>query len=89
MKLVLARYDKPDGKWILLQTSVDTGTTTLTATSNQFSTWAVLASSAQPSQAAGKTGGFLGGILALDGTTVLLSLGLVVVIFGVWKRRKE
>jgi len=88
-KLVLARYDQPDGKWILLQTSVDTGTTTLTATSNQFSTWAVLASSGQPSQAAGKTGGFLGGILALDGTTVLLSLGLVVVIFGIWKRKKE
>jgi len=88
-KLVLARYDQSDGKWTLLQTSVNKDTTTLSATTNRFSTWAVMATSGQATQTGGKTGGFLGGIVALDVTPVLLSLGLMIVIFGIWKRRKD
>jgi hypothetical protein len=84
-KLVLARYDQSDSTWTLLQTSVKTDTTTLSATTNRFSTWAVMASSPQGNRAGGKTGG----ILALDVTPILLSLGLMVVIFGMWKREKE
>jgi hypothetical protein len=92
-KLVLARYDQADGQWSKLQTSLSSDTTTLSATTNRFSTWAVLATSTPAAQgttsAGGKTGGFLGGILAPDITTVLLSLGLMVVIFGMWKRKKD
>jgi hypothetical protein len=34
-------------------------------------------------------GGQPGGTVALNVTTVLLSLGVMVVIFGVWKRRND
>jgi hypothetical protein len=42
-KLVLGRYDRVEGHWTLLPTSVDTASATLTATTNRFSIWAVLA----------------------------------------------
>lgn len=79
-KLVLSRYDQSDGKWTLLKTNVNKDTMTLTATTNRMSVWAVMASSAQGTQ-------------GLDGTTVVLtaiifSLGLLVVIVWLWKRKK-
>ncbi len=43
-KLVLARYDQSDRKWTLLKTSVNKDTMTLSATTNRFSTWAVMVS---------------------------------------------
>jgi hypothetical protein len=42
-KLSLARYDRTDSRWTLVPTSVDTNTMTLTATTDRFSTWAVMA----------------------------------------------
>ena len=42
-KLVLARYDRTDSGWTLLPTSVDKNAMTLTASTNRFSTWAVIA----------------------------------------------
>jgi hypothetical protein len=42
-KLVLGRYDRVEGHWTLLPTAVDTAGATLTATTNRFSIWAVLA----------------------------------------------
>lgn len=42
-KLVLARYDRTESGWTLLPTTVDTNTMTLTATTNRFSTWVVMA----------------------------------------------
>jgi hypothetical protein len=42
-KLVLARYDRTDSGWTLLPTTVDRNAMTLTATTNRFSTWAVIA----------------------------------------------
>jgi hypothetical protein len=42
-KLVLARYDRTDSGWTFLPTTVDTNGMTLTATTNRFSTWAVVA----------------------------------------------
>ncbi|ABS54832.1 hypothetical protein Mboo_0310 [Methanoregula boonei 6A8] len=84
-KLVLARYDQSGSSWTLLPTTVNKDTTTLSATTNQFSTWAVIASSTPGTQ----TGGQSKGILAPDVTTVFLSLCLTVVIFGAWKRRER
>lgn len=78
-KLVLARYDSSDNKWTLLNTNVNRDTTTLSATTNRFSTWAVVAAS---SPLAGRSGS----PAPLDATPALLSLGLIVVIFGVGKR---
>jgi hypothetical protein len=81
-KLVLARYDSSDNKWTLLNTNVNRDTTTLSATTNRFSTWAVVTTS---SPLAGRSG-----IPApLDATPALLSLGLIVVIFGVGKRGED
>jgi hypothetical protein len=90
-KLVLARYDQSDSsKWTLLQTTVDNNAKTLTATTNRFSIWTVMASSsgaaASQTQAAS---GQKGGILSLDVTPVLLAIGLLIVVFGVWKRKKN
>jgi len=80
-KLVLARYDTPDNKWSLLPTNVNKDTTTLSATTNRFGSWAVMASTGGVPAAAGsqKTGGFL----PLNITTVIVSLGVMVVIIGV------
>jgi hypothetical protein len=41
-KLALARYDRSDSAWTVLPTTVDYGARTLTATTNRFSTWAVV-----------------------------------------------
>lgn len=41
--LTLARYDRGEAGWTLLPTTVDTNARTLTATTNRFSTWAVVA----------------------------------------------
>ena len=49
-KLVLARYDRSDGRWTLVPTTVDTNVMTLTATTNRFSTWAVVSSQQAPKQ---------------------------------------
>jgi hypothetical protein len=63
-KLVLARYDQSDSTWTLLKTDVNKDTTTLSATTNRFSTWAVLASSAKGTQTGGQPGDFLGPLLS-------------------------
>jgi hypothetical protein len=42
-KLVLGRFDRIEGHWTILQTVVDQNARTLTATTNRFSIWAVIA----------------------------------------------
>ena len=42
-KLVLGRYDRGEGHWTLLPTTVDNNAMTLTASTNRFSIWAVIA----------------------------------------------
>lgn len=42
-KLVLGRYDRGETHWTLLPTTVDKNAMTLTASTNRFSTWAVIA----------------------------------------------
>jgi len=64
-KLVLARYDQSDSTWTPLKTNLNTDTTTLSATTNRFSTWAVMTVSSQGSQAGGgHSGGILDSILS-------------------------
>jgi len=41
-KLALARWDQPPGSWTVLPTTVDKNAQTITATTNRFSTWAVV-----------------------------------------------
>jgi hypothetical protein len=57
-KLALARYDRGGTGWTLLPTTTDANAKTLTAATNRFSTWAVLASdtaAASAGQPAGST----------------------------------
>jgi P pilus assembly chaperone PapD len=75
-KLVLARYDEADNTWTILPTTVDKGSLTLTAITNRFSTWAVMASSG------GSTAGSPTGKTGLDVTLVCAALGLVIVFAG-------
>jgi len=82
-KLILARYDTSDSKWTLLNTNVNRDTNTLSATTNRFSTWAVVATSSS------YTGGKSGSSAPLDTPPVLLSLGLIVIIFSLGKRGKN
>ncbi len=62
--LVLARYDQSDRKWTQLQTNLNRDTTTLSATTNRFSTWAVMTSTSQRSPTEGQQGGILEYILS-------------------------
>ena len=87
--LVLARYDQSDSIWTLLKTDVNKDTETLSATTNRFSTWAVMAAAPQDTQTPAEQPSGGGGILALDASPVVLSLCLMVVIFGIVKRKEE
>jgi hypothetical protein len=50
-KLVLGRFDRAESYWTLLPTTVDKNAMTLTATTNRFSTWAVMATDTTPTSA--------------------------------------
>jgi hypothetical protein len=50
-KLVLGRYDRAEGRWTLLPTSVDKNAMTLTTSTNRFSIWMVIAAENVPSAA--------------------------------------
>jgi hypothetical protein len=63
-KLVLARYDQTDSSWTMLRTDVNKDTTTLSASTNQFSTWAVIVPSGPASQASGQNAGILNYIMS-------------------------
>lgn len=55
-KLVLGRYDRSEGRWTLLPTSVDNNARTLTAVTNRFSVWAVIATEKAPVSGQAATG---------------------------------
>ncbi len=59
-KLSLARWDRADGKWLVLPTTVNAGASTLTASSDRFGTIAVMAGAKQGT-GGGRSGGFLPG----------------------------
>jgi hypothetical protein len=48
-QLKLSYYDAAQNAWVILPTQIDTGSTTLTATTNHLSVWAVLVSSSTTS----------------------------------------
>lgn len=83
-KLVLARYDRTDSRWTLLPTSVDTGSQTLTSTTNRMSTWAVMAAEKAPSaaQAAGSS-------TQSPGPEPLLVCGLITLVLLAGNARKK
>lgn len=58
-KLILARYDQSDSTWTQLKTNVNKDTMTLSATTNRFSTWAVMTASANGGQVESLQGGII------------------------------
>jgi hypothetical protein len=91
--LVLGRYDST--AWTLLPTTVDQNAMTLTASTNRFSTWAVIAAQSPPnggaapggsgSSGSGK-GGFMGLGLGLDPILIIGALGLVIIATGIKRK---
>lgn len=59
-KLSLARWNRADGKWTVLPTTVNAGASTLSASTDRFGTIAVMAGAKQGT-GGGKSGGFLPG----------------------------
>ena len=78
-KLTLARYDESENKWTIVPTTVDKNALTLTATTNRFSTWAVMVTSGET---AGGTSPTRKPGLALDPTLVFAALGLTIAFVG-------
>jgi|WetSurMetagenome_2_1015567.scaffolds.fasta_scaffold02485_6 hypothetical protein len=77
-KLVLGRYDRSENHWTFLPTTVDNNAMTLTATTNRFSTWAVIAedkTQAAPQAAEGLTAKSPGpDALLVSGLTILVMM---------------
>ena len=89
-QLKLSYYDPAQGAWVILPTQVDTQGTTLTATTNHLSVWAVMVSAsttgatgsvAAPARAATQT--------PVPLTVILLSLIIAVIAAGNCAREKE
>jgi hypothetical protein len=72
-KLALARYDRSESQWTVLPTTVDAGARTLTATTNRFSTWAVVVTGGGTAVAAGQAGP--SGIPGFGAIAALAALG--------------
>jgi len=93
-KLVLGRYDS--NAWTLLPTTVDTNAMTLTASTNRFSTWAVIAAQsssgaeAAPAGSARSSGtgksGFMGLGLGLDPLLIIGAIGFVIIATGIKRK---
>ena len=87
-KLVLARYDESDNKWTILPTTLDKSALTLSATTNRFSIWVVMAAKGGvASTTAGGSAGPKG--IGLDPTIVFVALGLMIVFVGIHRSRKR
>jgi hypothetical protein len=78
-KLALARYDRSDSQWTVLTTAVDSNARTLTATTNRFSTWAVVVTGGSSGAApvAGETKP--AGIPGFEAASALGALGVLIV----------
>jgi hypothetical protein len=88
-KLVLARYDDSDGKWMILPTTLDKSTLTLSSVTNRFGIMAVIISNGGNTQgSSGSTGGSKPGI-GLDISIVFVALGLMIVFSGIhWSKKR-
>jgi hypothetical protein len=87
-KLVLARYDDAENKWTIIPTTLDKSALTLSATTNRFSIWVVMAAKGGAASTAGGSGGSKPGI-GLDPTVVFVALGLMIVFVGISRARKH
>jgi hypothetical protein len=87
-KLVLGRYDRGEGHWTLLPTTVDKNAMTLTASTNRFSIWAVIAA---PSSGQTSTSGADQKAAATQSPAPgsLLICGLISLILLAWNARKK
>ena len=85
-KLVLARYDDSENKWTIVPTTLDKGALTLSATTNRFSIWVVMAAKGGASSTA--AGGSKPGI-GLDPPIVFVALGVMIVFVGIHRSRKH
>jgi hypothetical protein len=86
-KLVLARYDDSENKWTIVPTTLDKGALTLSATTNRFSIWVVMAAKGGASSTAAGGSGPKG--IGLDTTIVFVALGLMIVFVGIPRSRKR
>jgi P pilus assembly chaperone PapD len=86
-KLTLARFDESEGKWTIVPTTVDRNALTLTATTNRFSIWVVMAANGGTSGGTGSGSNKPG--LALDPTLVFAALGLMIAFMGIQGSRKR
>jgi hypothetical protein len=85
-KLALARYDRSDSQWTVLPTAVDANERTLTATTNRFSAWAVVAGGGgTATSTAGKAGP--SGVPGFDIVAALGALGVLFVGTRAARRR--
>lgn len=82
-KLVLGRYDRGEARWTLLPTTVDTHVMSLTASTNRFSTWVVMATGSGSSAGTGSKN------IGLDTLPVFVALGLMIVFAGLNRSRKH
>jgi hypothetical protein len=86
-QLKLAYYDTARNAWVILPTQVNTGSTTLTTTTNHLSVWAVMVSSttSRGDQAAAATATQS----PVPGTVILGSLVITVIAVGNRFRKKK
>jgi hypothetical protein len=71
-RLVLARWDEGAGQWTVLKTRVDRSNMTLTATTDRFSTWAVMARPAGSSHTLLFSIAGVGAVLVMCGLLLVL-----------------
>lgn len=78
-KLKLARYDENAGTWVVLPTTVDTEAMTLTANTDQFSTWSVMVDEA-PAEPAEGTALWLWLVASAGGLIALIVISSTIII---------
>ncbi|MCK9630760.1 MAG: hypothetical protein M0R30_03880 [Methanoregula sp.] len=90
-QLKLAYYDAAQNKWVVLPTQVDTGSTTLTTTTNHLSVWAVMVSSTTTggSTASGDVPGATATQSPVPMTVILTALTIAVIACGESVRKRR
>ena len=86
-KLALGRYDRGEARWTVLPTTVDKEGMSLSASTNRFSTWVVMAAPAGAGSPVTGGSGLRG--LGLDTFIVFVALGLMIVFVGINRSKKH
>jgi hypothetical protein len=82
-QLKLAYYDAAQNAWVILPTQVDTGSSTLTTTTNHLSVWAVMVSSSTTGTSAPTATSSVSAPLATTTKETPLPLTLIVISLGI------